>query len=230
MMIEIPGVFSPDEARQLCHQMQAQAQAQAWVDGKATAGMQSAQAKENRQLAEDDPWACRIGEEILRRLSQDAVFMSAALPRRIYPPLFNRYEGGEAFGYHVDNAVRGIKGVRERVRTDLSATLFLADPDSYDGGELVVRDSFGERAVKLPAGHMVLYPGTSVHKVNPVTRGVRLASVFWIESLIRDDAQRSVLFDMDIAIQRLTQQGADNDSLVQLTGSYHNLLRMWADV
>lgn len=226
MMIEIPGVFSPDEARQLCQQMQVQS----WVDGKATAGMQSAQAKENRQLAEDDPWARRIGEEILRRLSQDAVFMSAALPRRIYPPLFNRYEGGEAFGYHVDNAVRGIKGVRERVRTDLSATLFLADPDSYDGGELVVRDSFGERAVKLPAGHMVLYPGTSVHKVNPVTRGVRLASFFWIESLIRDDAQRSVLFDMDIAIQRLTQRGADNDSLVQLTGSYHNLLRMWADV
>ncbi|VVD68688.1 Fe2+-dependent dioxygenase [Pandoraea pneumonica] len=226
MMIEIPGVFSPDEARQLCQQMQAQS----WVDGKATAGMQSAQAKENRQLAEDDPWARRIGEEILRRLSQNAVFMSAALPRRIYPPLFNRYEGGEAFGYHVDNAVRGIKGVRERVRTDLSATLFLADPDSYDGGELVVRDSFGERAVKLPAGHMVLYPGTSVHKVNPVTRGVRLASFFWIESLIRDDAQRSVLFDMDIAIQRLTQRGADNDSLVQLTGSYHNLLRMWADV
>lgn len=226
MMIEIPGVFSPEEARQLCQQMQAQS----WVDGKATAGMLSAQAKENRQLAEDDPWARRIGEEILRRLSQDAVFMSAALPRRIYPPLFNRYEGGEAFGYHVDNAVRGIKGVRERVRTDLSATLFLADPDSYDGGELVVRDSFGERAVKLPAGHMVLYPGTSVHKVNPVTRGVRLASFFWIESLIRDDAQRSVLFDMDIAIQRLTQRGADNDSLVQLTGSYHNLLRMWADV
>ncbi|WP_087687774.1 Fe2+-dependent dioxygenase [Pandoraea sp. PE-S2R-1] len=226
MMIEIPGVFSRDEARQLCEQLQAQS----WVDGKATAGMQSAQAKENRQLAEDDPWARRIGEEILRRLSQDAVFMSAALPRRIYPPLFNRYEGGEAFGYHVDNAVRGIKGVRERVRTDLSATLFLAEPDSYDGGELVVRDSFGERAVKLPAGHMVLYPGTSVHKVNPVTRGVRLASFFWIESLIRDDAQRSVLLDMDIAIQRLTQQGADGDSLVQLTGSYHNLLRMWADV
>ncbi|MDR3398031.1 MAG: Fe2+-dependent dioxygenase [Pandoraea sp.] len=226
MMIEIPGVFSRDEARALCEQLQAQA----WVDGKATAGMQSAQAKENRQLAEDDPWARRLGEEILRRLSQDAVFMSAALPRRIYPPLFNRYEGGEAFGYHVDNAVRGIKGVRERVRTDLSATLFLAEPDSYDGGELVVRDSFGERAVKLPAGHMVLYPGTSVHKVNPVTRGVRLASFFWIESLIRDDAQRSVLFDMDVAIQRLTQHGADSESLVQLTGSYHNLLRMWADV
>ena len=229
MMIEIPAVFSRDEARALCEQLQARS----WVDGKATAGMQSAQAKENRQLAEDDPWGQRLGEEILRRLSQDAVFMSAALPRRIYPPLFNRYEGGEAFGYHVDNAVRGIKGVRERVRTDLSATLFLADPESYDGGELVVRDSFGERAVKLPAGHMVLYPGTSVHKVNPVTRGVRLASFFWIESLIRDDAQRSVLFDMDVAIQRLTQQGAyndANDSLVRLTGCYHNLLRMWADV
>lgn len=226
MMIEIPAVFSRDEALALGEQMLAQP----WVDGKATAGLQSARSKENRQLDEDNPWGRRVGEEIIRRLTGDAVFMSAALPRRLYPPLFNRYEGGEAFGFHIDNAVRGIKGVRERVRTDLSATLFLSDPDTYDGGELVVRDSYGERAVKLPAGHLVLYPGTSVHKVNPVTRGVRLASFFWIESLIRDDAQRTLLFDMDVAIQRLTQQDADEASLVQLTGSYHNLLRMWADV
>lgn len=225
MMIEIPALFTPEEARILCEQMRERE----WVDGKATAGMQSAQAKENRQLSEDDPWARSIGDEIIRRLTQNAVFMSAALPRRLFPPLFNRYAGGENFGYHVDNAVRGIKGVRERVRTDMSATLFLSAPETYDGGELVVRDSYGERAVKLPAGHLVLYPGTSVHKVNPVTRGERLASFLWIESLVREDAQRALLFDMDVAIQRLTQQGADSDSLVQLTGSYHNLLRMWVD-
>jgi PKHD-type hydroxylase len=163
------------------------------------------------------------------RLSDNPVFMSAALPKRIYPPLFNRYGAGEGFGYHIDNAIRGIKGVRERVRTDLSATLFLADPDSYDGGELVIRDTFGERQVKLPAGHLVLYPGSSLHRVQPVTRGERLAAFFWIESLVREDSQRSLLLDMDVAIQRLTAQGADPGSLLELTGVYHNLLRRWGD-
>jgi PKHD-type hydroxylase len=226
MMITIPDVFSTSEAKALCARLD---QAQ-WIDGKTTAGVQSAQVKYNHQLNEDDPLARSVGDEIVRRITQDAVVMSFALPRRIYPPLFNRYTGGESFGFHVDNAVRGIKGVRERVRTDISATLFLEDPDTYDGGELVVRDTYGEHRVKLPAGHMVLYPGTSLHKVEPVTRGKRVASFFWIESLVRDDAQRSILFDMDVAIQRLTQQQADHDSLVQLTGSYHNLLRMWSDV
>ncbi|MGH8391050.1 MAG: Fe2+-dependent dioxygenase, partial [Pseudomonas sp.] len=157
-------------------------------------------------------------------------FMSAALPKKIYPPLFNRYSGGEAFDWHIDNAIRGLKGVRERVRTDISATLFLADPASYGGGELVIRDTFGEHAVKLPAGHLLIYPGSSLHKINPVTRGERIASFFWIESLVREDSQRQLLLDMDVAIQRLTAQHADDHALLQLSGAYHNLLRRWSDV
>jgi PKHD-type hydroxylase len=161
MLVQIANLFSADELRELRQQLLAQP----WVDGKATAGVQSAQAKHNRQLDEDDPVARQLGGLILQRLSDNPLFMSAALPKRIYPPLFNRYGGGRGFGFHIDNAIRGIKGVRERVRTDLSATLFLAEPDSYDGGELVIRDTFGERQVKLPAGHLVLYPGSSVHRV-----------------------------------------------------------------
>lgn len=225
MLVQIENLFSADEL----HQMRQQLLAQPWVDGKATAGVQSAQAKHNRQLDEDDPVARQLGGLILQRLSDNPLFMSAALPKRIYPPLFNRYGAGEGFGFHIDNAIRGIKGVRERVRTDLSATLFLAEPDSYDGGELVIRDTFGERQVKLPAGHLVLYPGSSVHRVEPVTRGERLAAFFWIESLVREDSQRSLLLDMDVAIQRLTAQQADAGSLLELTGVYHNLLRRWGD-
>ncbi|RII74887.1 Fe2+-dependent dioxygenase [Pseudomonas monteilii] len=225
MLVEIDRLFSADEL----HTLRQQLLAQRWVDGKATAGVQSAQAKHNRQLDEDDPVARQLGGLILQRLSDNPLFMSAALPKRIYPPLFNRYGEGEGFGFHIDNAIRGIKGVRERVRTDLSATLFLADPDSYDGGELVIRDTFGERQVKLPAGHLVLYPGSSLHRVLPVTRGERLAAFFWIESLVREDSQRSLLLDMDVAIQRLTAQGADAGSLLELTGVYHNLLRRWGD-
>ncbi len=225
MLIEIDRLFSAPELDDLRRQLLAQP----WIDGKATAGVQSAQAKRNRQLDEGNPVARQLGELILRRLSDNPLFMSAALPKRIYPPLFNRYGAGEGFGFHVDNAIRGIKGVRERVRTDLSATLFLADPDSYDGGELVIRDTFGERSVKLPAGHLVLYPGSSLHRVEPVTRGERLAAFFWIESLVREDSQRSLLLDMDVAIQRLTTQGADQGSLLELTGVYHNLLRRWSD-
>jgi PKHD-type hydroxylase len=225
MLVEIDRLFSADELEALRQQLLAQP----WVDGKATAGVQSAQAKHNRQLDEDDPVARQLGGLILQRLSDNPLFMSAALPKRIYPPLFNRYGEGEGFGFHIDNAIRGIKGVRERVRTDLSATLFLAEPDSYDGGELVIRDTFGERQVKLPAGHLVLYPGSSLHRVQPVTRGERLAAFFWIESLVREDSQRSLLLDMDVAIQRLTAQGADAGSLLELTGVYHNLLRRWGD-
>jgi PKHD-type hydroxylase len=223
MLIEIEALLSAAELDEVRRQLLAQP----WGDGKVTAGVQSAQVKANRQLDEDNPLARQLGELILRRLSDNALFMSAALPKRIYPPLFNRYGGGEAFGFHVDNAIRGIKGVRERVRTDLSATLFLAD--SYDGGELVIRDTFGEQRVKLPAGHLVLYPGSSLHRVEPVTRGERLASFFWIESLVREDGQRQMLLDMDVAIQRLTAQGADDQSLLELTGVYHNLLRRWSD-
>lgn len=225
MLIEIEALLSAAELDEVRRQLLAQP----WVDGKVTAGVQSAQVKANRQLDEDNPLARQLGELILRRLSDNALFMSAALPKRIYPPLFNRYGGGEAFGFHVDNAIRGIKGVRERVRTDLSATLFLADPASYDGGELVIRDTFGEQRVKLPAGHLLLYPGSSLHRVEPVTRGERLASFFWIESLVREDSQRQMLLDMDVAIQRLTAQGADDQSLLELTGVYHNLLRRWSD-
>ncbi|NWC88825.1 Fe2+-dependent dioxygenase [Pseudomonas reactans] len=226
MLIEIPALLSASEVETTVTTLLDQP----WVDGKVTAGQRSAMAKNNRQLSEDSPMALRIGEQILARLSDNALFMSAALPKRIYPPLFNRYSGGEAFDWHIDNAIRGIKGVRERVRTDISATLFLADPASYDGGELVIRDTFGEHAVKLPAGHLLIYPGSSLHKINPVTRGERIASFFWIESLVREDSQRQLLLDMDVAIQTLTAQDADHHALLQLSGAYHNLLRRWSDV
>ena len=226
MLIEIPGLLSAEEVEVAV----ATLLDQPWVDGKVTAGQRSARAKNNRQLSEDAPVAIRLGEQILSRLSDNALFMSAALPKKIYPPLFNRYSGGEAFDWHIDNAIRGLKGVRERVRTDISATLFLVDPASYDGGELVIRDTFGEHAVKLPAGHLLIYPGSSLHKINPVTRGERIASFFWIESLVREDSQRQLLLDMDVAIQRLTAQHADDHALLQLSGAYHNLLRRWSDV
>lgn len=226
MLIEIPGLLSAEEVAVAV----ATLLDQPWVDGKVTAGRRSARAKNNRQLSEDAPVAIRLGEQILSRLSDNALFMSAALPKKIYPPLFNRYSGGEAFDWHIDNAIRGLKGVRERVRTDISATLFLADPASYDGGELVIRDTFGEHAVKLPAGHLLIYPGSSLHKINPVTRGERIASFFWVESLVREDSQRQLLLDMDVAIQRLTAQHADDHALLQLSGAYHNLLRRWSDV
>nr|WP_218167436.1 MULTISPECIES: Fe2+-dependent dioxygenase [unclassified Pseudomonas] len=225
-MIEIPALLSAEEVEVAV----ATLLDQPWVDGKVTAGQRSARAKNNRQLSEDAPVAIRLGEQILSRLSDNALFMSAALPKKIYPPLFNRYSGGEAFDWHIDNAIRGLKGVRERVRTDISATLFLADPASYGGGELVIRDTFGEHAVKLPAGHLLIYPGSSLHKINPVTRGERIASFFWIESLVREDSQRQLLLDMDVAIQRLTAQHADDHALLQLSGAYHNLLRRWSDV
>jgi PKHD-type hydroxylase len=226
VLIEIPGLLSAEEVEVAV----ATLLDQPWVDGKVTAGQRSAMAKNNRQLSEDAPVAIRLGEQILSRLSDNALFMSAALPKKIYPPLFNRYSGGEAFDWHIDNAIRGLKGVRERVRTDISATLFLADPASYDGGELVIRDTFGEHAVKLPAGHLLIYPGSSLHKINPVTRGERIASFFWVESLVREDSQRQLLLDMDVAIQRLTAQHADDHALLQLSGAYHNLLRRWSDV
>ncbi|KAF1032312.1 MAG: PKHD-type hydroxylase [Pseudomonas sp.] len=225
MLIEIPALLGAAEVEATV----ATLLAQPWVDGKVTAGQRSAMAKNNRQLSEDSVVAIKLGEQILTRLSDNALFMSAALPKKIYPPLFNRYSGGEAFDWHIDNAIRGIKGVRERVRTDISATLFLADPATYDGGELVIRDTFGEQTVKLPAGHLVIYPGSSLHKINPVTRGERLASFFWIESLVREDSQRQLLLDMDVAIQRLTAQQADDHALLQLSGAYHNLLRRWSD-
>jgi PKHD-type hydroxylase len=203
-----------------------------WSDGRATAGHQSARAKHNRQLAEDDPLARELGALVLQALGRNATFFAGALPRRVFPPLFNRYEGGDAFGSHVDNAVRYDRsaGEAQPLRTDLSATLFLSAPEEYDGGELVVEDTYGAHSVKLPAGDLVLYPGSSLHEVKPVTRGARVAAFFWIQSLVRSDAQRRLLFDLDVSIQQLSQKVPDAPELVRLTGVYHNLLREWSHV
>jgi len=200
----------------------------AWVDGRATAGHQGAQVKRNRQIVEGSPVARELGDVILASLERNPLFLSAALPARIYPPMFNRYEDAETFGAHVDGGVRLLPGTGMQIRTDLAATLFLAEPETYDGGELAVHDTYGGQRVKLAAGDMVLYPATSVHEVTPVTRGTRIASFFWVQSLVRDDSQRALLFDLDMAIVRLTRDVPGHASLVGLTGTYHNLLRMWA--
>jgi PKHD-type hydroxylase len=201
-----------------------------WVDGRVTAGHQSSRTKQNLQLPEDSPQARELGEMILGALQRSPLFMSAALPLKVFPPLFNQYAGGHSFGSHVDNSIRQVPGTPHRVRTDLSATLFLADPEDYEGGELIVEDTYGAHSVKLPAGHLVLYPSTSLHHVKPVTSGARVASFFWIQSLIRDDGRRTLLFDMDTAIQRLAADVPDHPSTVQLTGVYHNLMRQWAEL
>ncbi|SEN04671.1 PKHD-type hydroxylase [Sphingomonas gellani] len=201
-----------------------------WVDGNITSGAQSALAKRNRQLPEDSAAARAAGGIILDALAASPLFVAAALPLKVFPPLFNRYEGGEAFGLHVDNAVRIRRGSDFRIRSDLSATVFLEDPASYDGGELVIEDQFGPHTVKLPAGHMVLYPASSLHRVTPVTRGVRTASFFWIQSMVRDEGERRTLFELDQAVQSVAAvQGQADPAVVKLTGVYHNLLRRWAD-
>ena len=225
MLLRVPQVLNADELKQM-QLLMAKAE---WVDGKVTAGTQSAQVKRNIQLPESSLEAEAARKIVLTALSRNALFFSAALPKKIYPPLFNQYRDGMDFGAHVDNAVRTHALTGLHVRTDISCTLFLADPDSYDGGELVVEDTYGQQMVKLPAGDMVLYPGTSLHHVRPVTRGARLASFFWLQSMIRDDAQRTLLFDMDAAIVTLRQEVGDNAAVIRLTGNYHNLIRMWAD-
>lgn len=201
----------------------------AWVDGRATAGHQGAQVKRNLQIAEDSAVARDLGSIVLAALERSPLFLSATLPKVVYPPLFNRYEGGMNFGSHVDGAVRLLPGTGAKIRTDVSATLFISEPGDYDGGELLVEGSYGAQQVKLPAGDMVVYPATSLHRVTPVTRGTRLASFFWVQSMVRDDAQRALLFDLDMAIMRLTRDTPGHDALVSLTGSYHNLLRMWSE-
>ncbi|MBL8212723.1 MAG: Fe2+-dependent dioxygenase [Bryobacterales bacterium] len=226
MMLHIPDVLRPEQAEAM---LAALLRAE-WVDGRVTAGYQSARAKDNQQLPEGHPLARELGAEVLAALDRHPLFLGAALPLRVFPPLFNRYEGGGSFGVHVDNAVRHIGGTADRIRTDLSATLFLTPPEHYEGGELLIEDTYGTQAVKLPAGHMVLYPATSLHQVRPVTRGSRICSFFWIQSMVRDDGQRSVLFDLDVAIQRLSAEAPDHPSAVQLTGVYHNLIRMWAEM
>lgn len=227
MLLHIPQVLTSDELAR-CRGIVSSAP---WADGRITAGSQSEQTKNNLQLPEDGAAAREAGAIVLAALERNALFFTAALPRRIYPPLFNCYTGDtNAFGNHVDNAVRTITGTRERLRTDLSATLFLTAPAEYDGGELVIEDTFGTRSVKLPAGEMVLYPSTSVHRVEPVTRGARVASFFWLESMVREDERRRLLFDMDMAILALRGDVGDTEPVVKLTGTYHNLLRMWASL
>lgn len=226
-MIQIPDVLTADEVAHC----RAILDAAAWVDGNATSGFQAAMAKTNQQLPQDGAAAREVGAIVVQALQANPLFVSAALPRTILPPLFNRYGVGMGFGDHVDNAIRRDPSTGLPLRTDLSATLFFSDPDDYDGGELVVEDAFGSHVVKLAAGGLILYPASSLHHVTTVTRGVRTASFFWIQSLVRDDAKRGLLLDMDVAIQRLSGAvGAVDPSVLSLTGTYHNLLRMWAEV
>ena len=226
MLITIPDVLNAQQVGQC----RALLDAADWTDGRVTAGHQGRRVKDNNQLPENSPAAHDLGDLILGALERNALFISAVLPEIVYPPMFNRYGPGQQFGAHIDNAVRLLPGTGRKLRTDVSATLFLAEPDEYEGGELLIEDTYGSHSVKLPAGHMIVYPSTSLHRVEPVRSGARIASFFWVQSMVRDDAQRSLLFDMDTAIQHLGRTGADADALVRLTGSYHNLLRMWADV
>jgi PKHD-type hydroxylase len=226
MLLQIPDVLTAEQVAS-CRELLDAAE---WVDGRVTAGHQSGRAKDNLQLPEDHEHARKIGDTIMAALERNPLFMAAALPLKVFPPLFNRYQDGGSFGNHVDNAIRQVTGTPHRVRTDLAATLFFTNPDEYDGGELVIEDTYGLHSVKLAAGSMVLYPASSVHHVRPVTRGARLASFFWIQSMVRDDGERSLLFDLDVAIQRLAGETPDHASVVELTSLYHNLLRRWADV
>jgi PKHD-type hydroxylase len=226
MLIAIPDVLGPERLAEV----RAIVDTGEWIDGNATSGAQSALAKRNRQLPEGSDAARDAGALVLDALANSALFVAAALPLKVFPPLFNRYEGGEAFGAHVDAAIRIRRGSDFRIRSDLSATVFLDDPGSYDGGELVVEDTFGEQRVKLPAGHMVLYPASSVHRVEPVTRGTRTAAFFWIQSMVRDDGARRLLFELDSAVQQVAAtRGQADPAVISLTGIYHNLLRRWAE-
>lgn len=225
MLLHVPNVLTAEQVAECRRQLDAAD----WVDGRVTAGHQSAKAKDNAQLPEDSPVSRQLGQMILTALERHPLFVAGALPLKIFPPLFNRYASGQSFGNHVDNAMRKVRNTPNWVRTDISATLFLAQPSEYDGGELMIDDTFGSHAVKLPAGDLVLYPSTSLHRVQAVTRGARIASFFWIQSMVRDDGERTLLFDLDLAIQRLGSDAPNHPALVQLTGVYHNLLRRWAD-
>ncbi len=227
MLICVPNVLSKAEVADF----RAAMDAADWEDGRSTAGAQSAMVKKNEQLPPNGNLARRLGEAIVKALIANPLFVSAAIPKEIFPPLFNRYGAGQHFGVHVDNAVRGDHLTGVRIRTDLSVTLFLSEPEEYDGGELIVEDYYGSHRVKLPAGHLVLYPASSLHAVTPVTRGVRVASFFWLQSMIRDGHARSLIFDLDSAIQGLVGRiGRDDAEMVKLTGIYHNLIRCWAEV
>lgn len=224
MLIEIPNVFSKQEVVALREQIDACP----WVDGNQTSGAMATMRKRNQQLDKDNPVAIVLGQQIMERLLAQPLFVSAALPLQFYPPLFNRYEGGETFGYHIDNAIRSTDD--GLVRTDLSATLFLSEPEEYAGGELVIQDTYGQQSIKLAAGSLVLYPSSSLHKVTPVTAGQRTAAFMWLQSMVRDEGQRRLLFQMDQSIQSLTAQQAPEAELFNLTGIYHNLLRRWSEL
>ena len=226
MLITIPDVLNVEQIAQ-ARKLLAEAE---WVDGRVTAGYQSARAKDNLQIPEEHPIARQVGATILQALTKNLLFLSAALPLHVVPPLFSRYSGGQSFGTHVDGAVRNLPGTSHRVRTDISATLFLAAPDEYDGGELIIEDTYGVQQVKLAAGDMIVYPASSLHQVTPVTRGARLACFFWVQSMVRNNEQRALLFDLDRSIQRLNAGQGDATARVELTGCYHNLMRMWSDV
>jgi PKHD-type hydroxylase len=226
MLVTVPNVLTPEQVAQ-ARQTLEQAD---WVDGRITAGPQAARAKHTDQLADDHPAAREVGNLVLSALQRNPLFIAAALPLKVFPPVFNRYKPGNLFGVHVDNAIRQSNLAGLRMRTDLSATLFLANPEDYDGGELTIEDTYGAHRVKLPPGHMILYPSTSLHHVRPITRGERLVCCFWVQSMIREDSARTLLFDLDSAIQRIARDLPDHESAVQLTSVYHNLLRRWAEV
>jgi PKHD-type hydroxylase len=226
MMVHIPNVLTQEQVMR-CREVMQRA---AWVDGRVTAGHQSEKVKNNLQLPETAPEARELGAMVMEALGRSSLFFSAVLPKEVFPPLFNRYDVGMTFGAHVDNAIRGYLNTPLRIRTDVSTTLFISAPEDYDGGELVVQDTYGTHSVKLPAGDMVVYPGTSLHRVNPITRGSRIASFFWTQSMVRDVTKRSLLFDLDMSIIRLSQDHPDHPSIVELTSVYHNLLRQWTEL
>ena len=225
MLLQIPDILT---AKQVAEFRETLSKGQ-WIDGKVTAGYQASTVKNNKQLLQDSAEAKQLGEQVLIALEASQLFISAALPLKVFPPLFNRYGIGQEFGTHIDGAIRQVPGTPHRVRTDLSATLFLSDPLEYEGGELVVEDTYGTHKVKLPRGHLILYPASSLHYVTPVTKGERIASFFWVQSMVRDDAQRTLLFDLDNSIQSVARDLPGHESSVHLTGIYHNLLRRWAD-
>jgi PKHD-type hydroxylase len=226
MMLHVPDVLTAEQVSHIRQQLDAAD----WVDGRETVGPQGAQVKHNRQLPEVSPVSQALGAMVLQALSRQPLYFSAALPLRTVPPLFNRYEGGGHYGDHIDGAVRAVPGTGQHLRTDVSCTLFLTAPEDYDGGELIVSDSYGTHEVKLPAGDLILYPATSVHRVAPVTRGARVCSFFWVQSMVRDDWRRSMLYELDRNIQALRQRVGDSEEIVGLTGHYHNLLRQWSEV
>jgi len=226
MLLQIPGVLNAAQVHAIRQRLEASGAD--WVNGRATAGYQGAPVKHNQQIAEDSPMARELGDIVAAALERNPLFISAVLPNHLYPPMFNRYDGGMQFGSHVDGAVRLVPGHGTKLRTDVSMTLFISSPQDYDGGELIVEDTFGVQEIKLPAGDMIVYPATSLHQVRPVTRGVRLGCFSWAQSLVHDDARRAVLFDMDMAIQRLNAAGADEVARRSLVNCYHNLLRMWS--